>query len=89
MGPADLTGDNQLAAAESLLDLVNSDIQVLRVKKKTTRIDPLAKTKLETVVTSVHATKPIKKINLKRRQPLPEELCQVVTIKKNQISSYL
>ena len=49
VGLANLTKDNQLAA-ESLLDLVNSDIY-----------NPLANATLETVVTSVHAINFVKK----------------------------
>ena len=70
--------DKEAAVAESLLDL-HSDVQFLKVASEA---DPLANAMLETVVTSVHATNPIKKINLKRRQPLSEELCRVVTINK-------
>ena len=56
-------------AAESLLDLVNTDVEVLKVTPTPTQSDPLANATLESIVTSPDAVTPLKRINIKRRQP--------------------
>ena len=65
---AGLEEANQLAA-ESLLDLVNTNVEVLKVKP--TQFDPLSKETMELVVTSPDAVTPLKRINTKRQQPCP------------------
>ena len=64
---AGLEEANQLAA-ESLLDLVNSDVKVLKVTP--TQSNPFLKAPtMQSVVTSPDAVTPLKRINTKRRQP--------------------
>ena len=68
---------NQLAAAESLLDLVNIDVKVLKVTP--TQSDPLANATLESVITSVQPETAVKKLNSKKEKN-PNNYCRVVTI---------
>ena len=56
---------NQLVAAESLLDLVNSDVKVVKVAKQS---DPLANATMESVLTSPDAVTLLKRINTKKKK---------------------